>query len=139
MPSDVFLPVGAVVPAMKSFLASDFFKRDMSDDAVVKISAVGENFQKWFGNMLVKAHKGSELHLRTLARNANDTDILTALGGESKAETVLSEICWLMTQQGRGQSGFLLNDGKANIFYAFDCDGVLRALGVLWDGYGSCR
>ncbi|KKR54473.1 MAG: hypothetical protein UT91_C0015G0025 [Parcubacteria group bacterium GW2011_GWA2_40_23] len=92
MSSDVFLPVNAVVPAMEGFLASDLFKRDISDDASVKISEVGGNFQK------------------------------------------------LMTQQGRGQSGLLLNDGKANIFYAFDVNGVLRAFYVYWDydGWGVC-
>ena len=136
MPSDVFLPVGAVVPAMESFLAEDRFKRDLSDNAPVKIREVGANFQKWFGKLIVSVHKGSKLKLSTLARNASDTEIFTALGGEDKAETVLSEAWWLMTQQGRGQSGLLLNDGKANIFYAFDVNGVLRALYVFWFGSG---
>lgn len=75
MSSDVFLPVNAVVPAMEGFLASDLFKRDISDDASVKISEVGGNFQKWFGKLIVSVHKGSKLKLSTLARNASDTEI----------------------------------------------------------------
>jgi len=41
-----------------------------------------------------------------------------------------------MTQQGRGQSGTLLTDGKANIFYVWDTNKVLRAVFVIYDDNG---
>jgi len=136
MPSDVFLPNSLTVPVMEGFQTGDRFKRDVSDGALVKMWGVGDNFKQWFGDMKVPAHPGSTLTFHTLARNTKDSEILAALGGEESAETSLSEIWWLMTQQGRGQPGTLLTDGKANIFYVWDTNKVLRAVFVIYDDNG---
>jgi hypothetical protein len=65
-----------------------------------------------------------------------DGPIINELGGEAKAETTLSEMFSLMEKQKNGESGVLLNNGYANIFYIRDQNGVLRAVGVDWDDGG---
>ncbi|KKR04758.1 MAG: hypothetical protein UT32_C0026G0005 [Parcubacteria group bacterium GW2011_GWC2_39_14] len=127
----------STVPALtERFLVSDRFKKNKDPSAGPLISGVGGVFLSRFGDMVVESHTGSTLNYHVLTRRASDTDIIDVLGGEDKVETLLAEVWSQMTQQGRGQSGSLLNDGKANIFYVRDSDRVLRALGVVWFDYG---
>ena len=126
--------VGTItVPALtETWNALDRFKKDLSDEARVKIYDVGSNFIAWFGKMVVGAHTGSTLGYHTLTKRMSDKDIIAELGGEANVEVTLTEVWWLMEQQKNGGNGVLLNDGKANIFYIRDCNRVLRALLVRW-------
>ncbi|MFH0814898.1 MAG: hypothetical protein V1902_02345 [Candidatus Falkowbacteria bacterium] len=122
--------VGTIsVPAMpKLGKVRDLFVVNTKEDARCKISYVRQNFHAWFDEMDVLAFAGSTLCCQTLMRNACDSDILQALGGEVKAETNLAEIYWLMEQQRNGGDGIPLADGRANIFYVRDKNRVLRAV-----------
>ena len=128
--------VGTItVPALtETWNALDRFKKDLSDEARVKICDVGSNFTAWFGKMVVGAHTGSTLGYHTLTKRMFDKDIIAELGGEGNVEVTLAEVYWLMEQQKNGGSGALLNNGDANIFYVCGSDGVLRALVVSWSG-----
>ena len=130
--------VGTIaVPALtETWNALDRFKKDISDEARVKIYDVRSNFTSWFGKMVVGAHVGSTLGYHTLTKRMFDKDIIAELGGEANVEVTLAEVWWLMEQQKNGGSGALLNNGDANIFYVRDCDRVLRALHVYWPDVG---
>ena len=130
--------VGTVtVPSLPALgRVSELFVQNVSESARVKISFVGDNFKAWFGGMDIGVFAGSTLAPSMLTRNAWDSDILKAIGGESAAETSLPEVYWLMEQQRGGGSGSLLTDGRANIFYVRDKNGALRAVYVHWDDFG---
>jgi len=131
MTSSVFVLPGATVPDMEGFQAADRFK--LASEGAVRIGYVGDNFRAWFSGLMVSAHAGSVIMPHTLARNAYDHEIIEALGGETRAETSLAELWYLMTLQGRGQEGVLLVNGYVNIFYVRDAEGVLRAVDVNYD------
>jgi len=133
--------VGTVTtPATTSkFVAKEKFVRDTGRKATVKISYLGDNFTAWFLSGDGKTEDPiSEQTLRyhKLRKASVDGPIITGLGGEAKAETTLSEMFSLMEKQKNGESGTLLNNGWANIFYIRDSAGVLRAVNVYWRGDG---
>lgn len=133
--------VGTVTtPATTSkFVAKEKFVRDTGRKATVKISYLGDNFTAWFLSGDGKTEDPiSEQTLRyhKLRKASVDGPIITELGGEAKAETTLSEMFSLMEKQKNGESGTLLNNGWANIFYIRDNAGVLRAVCVDWGGGG---
>lgn len=71
-----------------------------------------------------------------LNKNSSDASIIAALGGEAKAETTPAEVYALLTKQANGESGALLTNGYANIFYVCDTSALLRAVSVSWVGDG---
>jgi predicted metal-dependent peptidase len=75
-----------------------------------------------------------ELRVSQLKKNSLDKPILAELG--DKAETTLSAIWELLTKQPNGESGVLLTNGYANIFYVRDAKGVLWAVGARWSSGG---
>lgn len=129
-----------VVSATTSkFVAKEKFVRDTGRKAKVKISYLGNNFTSWFLNGDGKTEDSiSEQTLRyhKLRQSSVDGPIIAELGGAEKSETTLSEMFSLAEKQGKGEDGVLLNNGYANIFYIKDSGGVLRAVGVDWDGDG---
>ena len=66
-----------------------------------------------------------------LQANAYDTDIRKELP-ETHLST-LEDIAGLIEAQPNGKSGFLLNNGYANIFYVEGKNGEVFAVGVRWD------
>jgi hypothetical protein len=133
--------VGTVVaPATTSkFVASKKFVLDTSRKAKVRISYLGDNFTAWFlsGNGKVEDLISEQtLRCHKLRKFSIDGPIITELGGEAKAETTLSEMFSLMEKQKNGESGVLLNNGYANIFYVRDIAGALRAVCVGWNDGG---
>ena len=126
------------VPATTTpFIAAEHFVRNIGDDASVKISFIGDNFQKWFLGKQEEPFVGSTVRYGMLTRRSVDTPIITELGGPEKAETTLTELFFLMSKQPRKEEGTLLTNGYANIFYIKDVEGVLRAVSVRWrdDGW----
>jgi hypothetical protein len=130
-----------VVPtSTERFVACDRFVRDISDEAKVKISYLGDNFKAWFlkgKGKIEEPFAGSTLCSRKLLRNSVDGPIIRELGGEQKAESFLTEVFSLMEKQSKGQKGVLLNNGWWNIFYIRDLKEVLRTVYVDWrdDGW----
>ena len=117
------------------FVAKTAFVVNIKHNAKVLISAVWDNFTSWFLSGDGKTEDSiSEQTLRyhELRESSVDGPIITELGGEAKAETTLSEMFSLMENQGNGKDGVLLNNGRANIFYVRDQNGVLRAVRVRW-------
>ncbi len=106
----------------------------------MKISYLGENFKK---NFLSKVEKGvvppeelvvSELHILSNC----DADIITALGGEMRAEITLGQFFTAVEKQPDCESGTLLSNGLITICYVRNIDGVLLPVdvGALDHGWG---
>lgn len=125
------------IPALPKFVACDHFKVDRSDEAEVRVSFLGDDFKAWFKRKVEEA-KGdpSSLNCYTLERETTDIPIITELGGEAKAETTLAEIWYLMKCQPNGE--VTLSMSYPNIFYAYDADNVLQAVGVQRNFGGWC-
>jgi len=125
------------IPATtEKFVAKDNFKVDISEDAKVKISYLGDNFKKWFTGKTEEPFPGSTVYGRKLNKDSVDGPIIAELGGQEKSETTLSEVYAIMERQPNGKAGELLNNGYANIFYVRDITGTLRAVVVYWDDDG---
>lgn len=118
------------------FCVEMFFKLNKEENGLPKISSIGDNFTTWFGRKVQKPIKAGTLCYHKLRESSVDGPIITALGGEAKAETTLSEMFSLMEKQKNGEDGCLLNNGYANIFHIKDQNGVLRAVSVYWDDDG---
>lgn len=134
-----FLGIVTLAPTTEKFIAVEKFVYDISAEAKVKISCFGDNFSAWFlanGGKIEDPISEQTLRYAKLKQSSLDAPIIAELGGEAKAETTLQEIYGLMSKQARGEAGALLNNGWANIFYVRDKNGVLRAVGVGWDGDG---
>ena len=129
-----------VVPTLTNpFIVRDNFKEDVSDEAVVKISHLGYtgyNFQKWFLNQTIKSRAGYSLTSYKLGHTSLGQPILDGLGGVNKVKTDLAAVSYLMSLQPQGQKGILLIDGRVNMFYCIDVNGILRAVYVYWYGGG---
>ena len=117
------------------FVVSEKFVRDTSQNAPVKIGFIGSNFSKWFFGKVEEPQEETELRYQKLRKSSRDIPIINELGGEEKAETSLTEIYAIMDRQKSGEKGVLLTDGHANIFYARDINGILRAVDVFWDDW----
>lgn len=96
----------------------------------------GDNFKQWFGGKVEEPQTETTLCSHRLKKWSRDPAIIAELGGEEKAETTLFTIGSLLSQQAKGESGSLLTNGYANIFYVRDVEGVLRAILVRWYGGG---
>ena len=117
----------------RPFKADDTF---FSKSSGVKMVPHGSNFTAWFAGKVHEDVPEGMLVPFTLTQSANDSEVITDLGGEEKAEVTLAEIWRLMKRQANGEEGVLLNNGWANIFYVRDVNLVLRAVRVLWSGDG---
>lgn len=125
-----------VAATMIPFVAREHFAVNTKRNAPVKISYLGDNFKEWFLGKTEEPFAGFALNYAKLLRSSVDGPIIAELGGEEKAETTLTEFFSLMKVQRDGQSGFLLNDGCANIFYVRDVNGILRAVSANWSDDG---
>ena len=129
--------VGTIsVSAVKEFVAKKKFVINIGDNALVKVSYLGDNFREQFLGKIEKSFPGSELRYQKLMKSSVDDSIINKLGGKAKAETTLAEVFSLMEKQGNGQSGALLTNGWWNIFYVHDINGVLRTVLIYWSGVG---
>ncbi len=121
------------------FVARKKFVLDTGENATVKVSFIGDNLKAWFLSGAGKIEDpiaGGSLRYAKLRKMSVDAPIIKELGGDAKAETTLTEMYSLMEIQGKGQSGVLLNNSYANIFYIRDMNSVLRTVRVGWGGDG---
>jgi hypothetical protein len=124
--------VGIVkIPATSKFVAKDYFTTSIK---AVKFAWIGDNFKQHFLHKVEEPQGEMELRVSQLKKNSLDKPILAELG--DKAETTLSAIWELLTKQPNGESGVLLTNGYANIFYVRDAKGVLWAVSAGWHGDG---
>ncbi|MBP9711636.1 MAG: hypothetical protein KBD55_01210 [Candidatus Pacebacteria bacterium] len=102
-------------------------------------SYLGDNFNAWFlaGTGNIDAPGGeTTLTISRLTKASVDQPILDELG--DKTDVALVDMFAKMEAQSKGQPGELLVDGRVNIFYVRDQDGVLRPVYVHWLGDGWC-
>jgi len=126
--SELLSPVGTVkVPASGKFYASDHFTTSIK---AVNIAWIGDAFQQDFLAKVEGSQSEVELRYDMLKQNSLDKQILSELG--DKAETTLASIWELLKKQPNGESGALLTNGYANIFYVCDAKGVLWAVSAIW-------
>lgn len=134
-----FVSTVVVLATTGKFVAKDNFVINTEDDAPVKISYLGDNFKDWFlsgDGKIEDSINEQTLRYAKLRKSSFDLRIITELGGEEKSETTLTEMFCLMKKQRNGESGTLLNNGYANIFYIKDSADVLRPVRVCWDDGG---
>jgi hypothetical protein len=128
------------IPAKtEEFVAKDHFIVT-GKKAKVKISFMGDNFRNNFLGKTEESTPETTLCQYGLKKSSRDIPIISELGGEDIAETTLSAMFALMELQPDGETGTLLTNGCANIFYVRDSYGVLWAVSCDWpvDGWDVC-
>ena len=123
-------------PGAMRFVASENFVVNISENSKMKISYLGNNFPAWLLDKVENEVPLSALICSRLVKNSTDEDIITALGGETKAETFLAEMFHQMSLQPNGEEGILLNNGEVNFFYIRDSSDSLRTIRLLWQNGG---
>jgi len=124
---------GAKKAAVK-FVVADMFH---AGNAAIKISYVSDSLKSCFYGKTEETRDVVIPHRHhDLKRDSLDAEILADLGGEAEAEVTLAGVYELLKLQPRGEAGDLLVNGYANIFYARDKGGILRAVGVYWRDFG---
>lgn len=132
----VFTDTLRIPPAKTHFVVKDTIvvnakKKNLSRD-VVRVRYICGDFEKYFLKMTEPRFEGSVLARYTLSRWSKDYWIIREAGGIEHAATTLTEVVALMKLQPMGERGRLLTNGKANIFYVRDLNGVLRMVLVIW-------
>ena len=132
-----FLGTIDIPASSESFIAKEKFVVNTSSNAKVRISYLGDNFKENFLGKMEDPIGETTLQYGKLLKRSVDEPIIAELGGEVKVETTLVEMFSLIEKQGNGQSGTLLTNGYANIFYIRDVKGVLWAVACGWydDGW----
>ncbi len=135
---NLITPVGTTIVAATTtlFVARDNFVVNIGENALVNISSLGNNFEKWFLCKEEPAFKGSTLNYGRLSRSSMDGAIIETLGGEDKAKITLTEVSALMKAQKNGEDGALLTNGNINLSYVPDFTETLRAVYWGWDKRG---
>jgi hypothetical protein len=130
--------IGAVDISLATgkFIARKKFVRDTSSGVRVKISGWGDNFEKNFLGKIEEVSSVVNLCCHRLKKWSRSILIISELGGDDAAETMLAEMYALMEKQGNGESGDLLTNGGANIFFIRDVAGVLWTVYCYWVDVG---
>ena len=131
-----FLGTSVSPATTEKFVAKEKFVVDTSKTAKVKISYVGSNFQTWFYGKTEEPKLNTTLSRYKFLKDSVDGPVIAELGGETVVETTLQDAWTKMVAQANGETGELLTNGYANIFYVRDTTGTLRAVHVLWYGDG---
>lgn len=131
-----FLGTSVSPATTEKFVAKKKFVVDTSKTAKVKISYVDSNFQIWFYGKTEEPKLSTTLSRYKLLKNSVDGPIIAELGGETVVETTLQDVWTKMVAQANGETGELLINGYANIFYIRDINGTLRAVSVYWGADG---
>lgn len=123
------------LPAIEAFSAKNSFRKDGQAPRGVRIGWLGDNFTRAFLSGTGKNEidvPAADFRVQRLRRNSVDPPIIKELGGEEVVETSLAHVFELMAGQPTGQSGTLLTNGYANIFYVRDSAGTLWAVSCRW-------
>ena len=106
--------------------------------AGIQVTYFGDDFLSWFGDMVVFPDELSLIaESYSSRREALDEEVLAALGGIARAQIGIAAFCFLLAQQPNAkENGPLLTDGRANVVYAADINGILRAVGARRCGPG---
>jgi len=121
------------VGGAERFVVADHFK--VGNDKV-KINWIGDNFKSRFGKKIERAIRPAKLAVQELGEASLDAPILAELG--ERAETSLAHFWALLLQQPNGEAGTLLTNGRANVCYVDDDEGVRWAVLAVWGDDGWC-
>ena len=133
LPNKLLEPISTInVAGTSKFVARDHFK--LGEPEGVKIGYLGDNFKSHFLKKVEENVPQAQLKSRKLKQSSLDPPIITALGDNH--ETYLAQLWELLKAQPKGESGTLLTNGYANIFYIRDADNILWAVSVYWDDDG---
>lgn len=122
------------VSGATKFVAANHFTVRKSSG--IQIAWLNENFKLLFLGKIEKNVEPATLNLYWLAGESLDAPILAELG--ERAETSLAHLVELLKKQPNGESGSLLTDGYANIFYIRGTDGNLWPVFARWRSAGWC-
>jgi hypothetical protein len=114
-------------------VARDLFAVKTTADVSAGILYLGDDLEKWMRDKTEEPFAGSTLKYGWLSRYSADSTIISALGGEEKAEVTLTELVSLIDAQKNGEEG-PLEKRHSNIFYIRDANSLLRAVSADWEG-----
>jgi len=115
----ILRPIATVqTTAVGSFKIADYFKDDPKGEAGVRIS-LSSNFKKRFLELVDEHNPVVTLRIYRLSKFSRDGQIANEIG-KNNFRTGLALVWNLLKQQGMGQDGVLLTDGRVNIFYISD-------------------
>lgn len=121
------------VSAQKVFRAVDFFKEGGQPDGILML--IDDEFKQRFlsgGGKIELAVPAATLNDYNLTEYSLNGPILTALGGNDAAKTILAYVAQLLQKKAKGGEGVLLTNGWANIFYIEDRHDVLCTVYCRW-------
>jgi len=110
------------LPKVGESIARDKFVVNTKNGAELKISYLGDNFQKWFLDKVEKDVSGCEMKVSKLLKNSPDKPILDELA--DKAENALAHVYEFLKTADKG---------VWYIFYVKDVNDRLRAVNADWD------
>lgn len=128
-----FVEVSNTPATTKQFVACEKFK--LKKDGGL-FSFIEDQFASEFLPLVYETIGELPVVCHRLRKNSRDPVIINTIGGEEFAETTLMDIIAKVEKQPNGEDGELLTNGRANIFYVKNFDGVLRAVCVRWFGGG---
>ena len=130
--SDILEKVGQVtiLGSRDDFVVKDKFIIEKSEKAAIIINCIGSNFAKWFLPKVERSVGDIIAEQLIFLGSFNDRKILDLSVGDIMLN--VGHIYSLLEKQGRQQAGSLLTDGRLNIFYALDKDGIKRAIRMRW-------
>ncbi|MFA6551576.1 MAG: hypothetical protein WCV41_03570, partial [Patescibacteria group bacterium] len=136
-PKWLFEPIGTVnIPATtEKFVAKKKLVVNTEHTSSVKIRHIDNSFEElflWGDGKTEDTITKQILHYAKLRKLSVDDHIIAELGGETKVETTLTEMYFLMEQQPNGEDGKLLTNGGMNIFYIRGIESVLCSVFILW-------
>ncbi|WP_439374083.1 hypothetical protein ACRQ5Q_30690 [Bradyrhizobium sp. PMVTL-01] len=126
-------PSTAAIPRTESFVASEYFREDITPTARVKISWLGATFARRFA-VKVETTDDTSLQTHVLNNPANAAQIVDELG--ARAESKLADVWCLLKLQANGESGALQTGSVPNLFFVRDGMGDLGVVDALWGGAG---
>lgn len=125
-------PVSFVqVAGVEAFDAKTKFIAATTTDGV-KVGYLSEDFNANFLNKIEIDVSPQRIRIHKPRKESVDQPIIEELGGGELIETNLATMWELLKKQGQGQSGELLTNGNANIFYIRDGNDTLWAVYCRW-------
>jgi hypothetical protein len=100
--------------------------------AEVLIGWIGDNAKRLAKGFVEPEVAEATLRVHRLTKASVDGPIIAELGGEEVVLTTWGQMYEMIRQQGRGQQGFLLTNGYANVFYVRQANGEVWAVSCCW-------
>jgi len=120
------------VDGVKKFVVTDHFKVGTVNS--VRIAWLGDNFEQVMLGKVEENIPAATLTAHALTKASLDAPIMVELS--NRAETFLAHLWELLRKQPKGESGALLTNSCANIFYVRETDGNLCVVSADWGSGG---